>query len=488
MKDKIVRYLKSDDHYWWTVSLLPGLYAISYLYLNNYTLVNSWTQFIYLLLYMIVLPSFIVIGIHYLIKNKNARIKNTVSSSLLIIISSITLSLVIYLGWRWKALILVGIIGIIGSWLFGKHYKKGVLVLGFMTILGFLQLGFYFFADVFSKENWVKESPLIKTEFQKKPNIYLIQPDGYASKVALDNKHYNYDNTDFYKELIDQQFIINHNYRSNYSSTLTSNAVLFTGQHHFYENGNLKNELFNARQVIMGNNPVLEAFKNNGYHTTAILQHRYLLLNHPDVAYDRINISNSELSILPDYELDKDYLNDLKAAVETAPNDQPQFYFIEILEPGHITGLKAKNTTVTKERDKYVMDLNETNIKLFHMIDYITDKDPTGIIIMAADHGGFVGYNYTGESYEKSTDDIALKEAIFGALFAIKAPKDFQFYQSNIKSSISLFPTLLSYLAEKPIETTKFNNSSYQLIKNGTQRGIYRYYDEDGNPVTEKLP
>ncbi len=486
MKDKIIIYLNSNNHYWWTVGLLPGVYALSYLYSNNYTLVNSWTQFLYLSLYLILAPSLLVAIVNRLIKNSNDRIKEVFNSSAFIINTAITLSLVIYLGWRWKALILVGIVAVLMSWFIGKHYKKGVLLLVFMSILGIGQFAYYFFTDILQKENWVKESTLPQLEFKKKPNIYYIQPDGYAGKTALENVHYHYDNYDFYQELIPRGFHINHDYRSNYPSTLTSNAALFTGQHHFYENGDLKNELFNARQIIMGDNPVLRSFKNNGYETTAILQHRYLLLNHPEVAYDRINIEKNEMSILPNYWLDKDYLADLKKAIDTA-STKPQFYFIEILEPGHITGLPSNNTTAKNERDIYINKLNAASLKLYDMVDSINKNDPDSIIIIAADHGGFVGYNYATESYINTTNNVTLHQGIFNSLFAIKAPSGFEPYQENIKSSISLFPTLFSFLAEKPVVNDKIDNSSYQLIKNGTQSGIYRYYDDEGNSITEKL-
>ncbi|WP_397301399.1 hypothetical protein [Nonlabens ulvanivorans] len=486
MKDKIISYLNNNKHYWWTVGLLPGMYAITYLYTNNYTLVNSWTQLLYLVLSMIIAPSALMILMSFVLKNKSDRIKNVFYSSSLIILTAISLSLVIYLGWRWKALILVAIIAIIASWFLGKHYKKGVLILFLMCLLGILQLSFYLFTSIYTYENWIKESPFVNIEFQIKPNIYYIQPDGYANKPSLTNDNYHFDNSRFYSDMISKGFNFNHQYRSNYPSTLTSNATLFTGQHHFYDSENFNNELFNARQIIMGKNPVLETFKENGYRTTAILQHRYLLLNHPDIYYDRININENELSILPDYQLDKDYFNDLKLAISTADN-KPQFYFIEILEPGHITGLKAKNASAIKERNQYIDNLKSINTTLQDIVDYITSQDPEGIIIMAADHGGFVGYNYTGESYSYLTDDIALHQAIFGALLTIKAPAEFQSHQKKIKSSISLFPNLFNYLSQDSISQNKLDNGSYQLIKSGTQSGIYRYYDENGIPVTEKL-
>ncbi|GAK93616.1 hypothetical protein JCM19298_953 [Nonlabens ulvanivorans] len=252
MKDKILSYLKSNKHYWWTVGILPGLYAITYLYSNNYTLVNSWTQLSYLVLTMVIAPSTLIILIGFLLKGKSERIKNTFYSSSLIIITAISLSLVVYLGWRWKALLLVATVTILASWFLGKHYKKGVLILSMMCFLGVLQLIFYLFTSLFTYDNWVKESPLVTIEFQIKPNIYYIQPDGYANKLSLENDNYNFDNGIFYSNMTLKGFNFSHQYHSNYPSTLTSNATLFTGQHHLYGKEKFKNELFNARQIIMG--------------------------------------------------------------------------------------------------------------------------------------------------------------------------------------------------------------------------------------------
>ncbi|PQJ31005.1 hypothetical protein BST92_03235 [Nonlabens arenilitoris] len=486
MKDKILSYLNNNNHYWWTVGLLPGMYAMTYLYTNNYTLVNSWTQFSYLVLTMTIIPSTITILGNFLLRNKSQRIKTIFNSSVFIITAGITLSLVIYFRYRWKGIILLIVAAIVVSWLIGKHYKKGVLFLALMTLIGIAQFNYYYFTKIINKEQWITDNNIAETTFTKKPNIYLIQPDGYAGKIALLNEYYNYDNSLFYDQMSELGFKFNHNYRSNYPSTLSSNITLFSGQHHFYENGTMINEPIDAREIIMENNPVLKAFKSNGYFTTAILQHRYLLMNHPAIGYDRINISEDELAIIPNHELNKDYISELEKALSTE-NSQPQFYFIEILEPGHIPNEMGKDTSIKKERDKYIEKLKSTNEDLIQMTSMITNHDPNAIVVIAADHGGFVGFNYSTECFIEPSNKTYLHQAIFSALLTIKAPTEFQSYHNNIKSTISVFPTLFNYLAQDSVTKNKLDNSSYQLIKSGTQRGIYKYYDENGIPVTEKI-
>jgi hypothetical protein len=43
MKDRLLKYLRSDRHLWWTVTVIPES-TILYLYTNNFTLVNSWVS------------------------------------------------------------------------------------------------------------------------------------------------------------------------------------------------------------------------------------------------------------------------------------------------------------------------------------------------------------------------------------------------------------------------------------------------------------
>jgi hypothetical protein len=50
----------------------------------------------------------------------------------------------------------------------------------------------------------------------------------------------------------------------------------------------MNNELLHARDLILGDNPVLQTFKNNGYETNQMLEHSYLILNYPEVSYDTI--------------------------------------------------------------------------------------------------------------------------------------------------------------------------------------------------------
>ncbi|AZQ42743.1 alkaline phosphatase family protein [Nonlabens ponticola] len=486
MKDRLLQYLKSQRHLWWTITVIPGVYSILYLYTNNFTLVNSWHQVMMCVLAFVLLPVIEILILDAAFKKWLPAHRDKLYWSYLIINFSILLSLTIYLGWRWKALILIAVIAIALSFFIAQHYKKLVLLIAFMTVVAFYQFGHFYIERVVSREDWVTTQEFESYKFTKKPNVYLIQPDGFIGKQAATGPIYDLDLSAFYNELEQRGFNINHDYHSSYHSTLTSNSALFTGQHHYFEQGNMNNELYGAREIIVEENPVLKTFKSNGYQTNLILQHSYLLLNFPDTAYDYINVDEDELSApIPDYFLDKDYAADFKDAVNNA-NALPQFYFVEILQPGHIT-TTPNGSEPQEQTDIYKSQLLNVVPVIIDMIDFIKQKDPNSIIIIAADHGGFAGLNSTGDAYAEPTDNVAIKQSIFSALFAVNAPTDFQSYQSSIKSSVAVFPNLISYLADKKIAKDSLDQSSYIFINKGADRGIFKYFDSNGNPVTQKV-
>jgi hypothetical protein len=438
------------------------------------------------ILMFIALPVAEILILDFLFKRWLPKHRARLYWSYLFINFSIILSWSIYLGWRWKALILVAIISIVSALFLGKHYKKFVVLLGFMTCFAVFYFGYFYVERVASWKDWTTTQNFESLVFKKKPNIYLIQPDGFVAKKTAQNSNYRWENDSFYHQLESKGLEISHDYRSNYPSTLTSNTALFTGQHHYFDRGNMEGELFHARNIIMGKNATLNTLKSNGYTLNAILEHSYLLLNHPETVYDHLNVKDEDLHIMPDYQLYKDVKKDLYQLMEQAGHE-PQFYFVEILQPGHISASPSSEDPIEKGRTDYLKSLETVTTILLDMVNHINKIDPDGIIFIAADHGGFVGFESTASAYLATTANLELKQSLFNALLAIKAPLDFKPYQENIKSSVSVFPNLFSYLAGQPVPQDSLDNSSYIFIKKGDARGVYKYYNTDGKPVTEKL-
>ena len=488
MKAKILEYLKNDHHYWWTVGVLPGIYSLLYLYQNNFSLVNSWEQFIAFLIYFIIAPSIAIIILDILFKKEFNHYRKHLYYCFLIVNLAIILSLFIFMGWRWKALILVAVVTIVSSIYLSKFYKVGVLLLSLMIIPAVLQFSNFYYQSIYSLEEWSQPQDFEQLKFKKKPNVYFIQPDGYVGKSTMTGSLYNYNNDQFYDTLEVLDFNFNHNYRSNYPSTLSSNSSLFNAQHHFFQEGKVKNELYNARDKIIGTNPVLRTFKNNGYETNAILQSNYLLNNRPEIFYDYLNIDMEEVPFLPAFNNDIDYYSDFKKRWENIDSAAPQFFFIEILSPSHITNTKSTSAGIMGETEIYLKKIPYINREIKKLIDLIIKNDPNGIIIIAADHGGFAGFEFTESAYHKTTEDLQLKKSIFNSLLTIKAPEQFNSYRKRITTSINLFPELFSYLSDQPEPYTIRDASSYIFINGTKNPGIYQYFNQNGENVTIKKP
>ncbi len=485
MKQKLLDYLKSDRHYWWTVSVLPGLYLMLYTYRHNFFQVNSVKQLGGLALLFIAIPSIILFVLDYLFE-KNDWDRKKLYFLVFAIISSIAISYIRYRGFHLKALIALGVATIIGVFFLSRFYKTFTLLLAAMFLIGLVSWTPYFL-EVFDYEaEWIQDHKWKQQTFKKKPNVYIIQPDGYPGKNTLSQSYYSFDNKAFYDDLEDKGFVFNHDYRSNYSSTLSSNAALFTASHHYHDYNLAHNELPFAREIILRSNPVLEALENNGYKTSLISSSNYLALNHSETAYDQDNIESEHLSYFPKFRSDLEYIGAIRKQLNNIDHTQPKFTFIEILSPSHIAHLKKQTLGKVEERKEYLNNLEEVNPKLKQLITMIKEQDNDAIIILVADHGGYVGLEYTGQVYESVIEDSVLRKSMFSALFAIHAPADFESYRMQIKSSVSLFPNLIAYLSDDA-PATDADDASYIFIKEKGKRQVYRYFDGDGNPVTEKV-
>lgn len=167
-----------------------------------------------------------------------------------------------------------------------------------MSIYPSLKLSSMVFKNIFIENDWKKQpDDILDTKFKTKPNIYFIQPDGYANSKNLKNEIYNFNNSVFDEFLIENNFKVYEEFKSNYNSTLSSNSSCFNMKHHFY---NDRNKFNYSRDNIIGKNPVLEIFKSNQYKTFFITEKTYLLMNKPKIYYDYVNFSLEEIPFFKD--------------------------------------------------------------------------------------------------------------------------------------------------------------------------------------------
>ncbi|WP_432410152.1 sulfatase-like hydrolase/transferase [Rasiella sp. SM2506] len=320
--------------------------------------------------------------------------------------------------------------------------------------------------------------------FKKRPNVYYIQPDGYVNISEMDKGAYQIDNSDYWNFLRENGFKIYPNIRSNYSSTLVSNSATFTMKHHYYNNGFNFSEIANARKVIISDNPVLNAFKKNGYKTHFLAEGSYLLTNFPEMGYDVSNFDYNDIELITDgFQKEEDILVPIEKYLNL-DTDKSKFFFIEIFKPGHVQSLKTVSKGAQKEAEIYKQNLAISNERLKKIITMIQEKDPNGLILIMADHGGYVGYEYMLEVRNKTLDRDRVYSA-FSTQLSIKWPYgEVPEIDENFKSGINTFRILFSYLSENNAYLDHLQeDATYTIIKDGAPQGIYKCIDGDGKVV-----
>lgn len=447
IKEKFNDFLNNSKDYPVLAGFSVGFYAFVFYFSNNFDLVNSWQQTLVFLLNFIVFPTVIVFGIFKTIQK--SRFSSFATQSIFIMMLVL---LPIYLFGFSNLLASYKKIGLLVILLLCliifkiKNYKYFIVLVYLMAVLPIVKLGKIIYLNYTNSTEWqLQPDAILKTKFKKKPNVYYIQPDGYANETNLKGSLYRFDNSEFDGWLKNQKFTLYDDYKSNYSSTLYSNSSCFYMKHHF------SNEFSNfnyARDYIVGKNPVLEVFKNNNYKTFFITEIPYLLMNRPNVYFDYCNYKLGELPYFKDglscfKEITNEIENQIKLNKVTS-----NFFFIEKFNPGHINPSKVKGSSIEKERQEYLKSLQIANAWLKKTITIIEKNDPNAIIIIGADHAGYVGFEYTSQAQNKITDRKLLN-SIFGAKLAIKwNGSQHSDYDAKLKTSVNLFRIVFSYLSE----------------------------------------
>ena len=285
-------------------------------------------------------------------------------------------------------------------------------------------------------------------QFKKEPNVYYIQPDGYVNTEELGQGYYNIGKKDFSAFLDENNFIDYLGFRSNYDATLATNSAIFTMKHHYYYGNSRANDVAHARSTILSDNIVLNTFKKNNYKTHFLTEYPYLMFNRPKMGYDYSNFNKNEIPFIGNcLEIYKDVLPSLNAYLDQ-DSSEPKFFFIEIFNPKHISnGLKGENK-ITRYREEYKTNLKQANSTFQEIINAITQKDSNLLIVIMADHGGYLGFKNLQEG------NIITKErnklySMFSSKLAIRWPNsDYTTYDDKLRTTVNLFRVLFSYLSQ----------------------------------------
>jgi hypothetical protein len=493
------KYLKQQIQFFYTnkksypiLTLVAAtLYALLYYYDKNYALINSGSQFLFLISLYVLLPIALFFTLNFLFQKVKGF--NPYRKYLLPIfnIGFFLLSIVVSIySFDLLKLLIAIVLGLIFGILFVNHIKKIVILQVLLICMVVPKLIPDVYREVTYSKQWMEQPDAIEEAvFKKRPNIYLIQPDGYASFSALKDSIHNFNNSAFEGFLKQKGFKTYDDFRSNYFSTLTSNSSLFAMKHHYYGNTTLGiNPRHNRRNEIVESNPVLRTLKHNNYKTFLMLQVPYLLANRPSIDFDYCNISLDEISYIDrGFSGETNLMEETKAAIKNN-RATSNFFFIESMLPSHITTHYNSQSSIENERKLYLDKIELANAWLSELISFIEKEDPNSLVIVAADHGGFVGLNSSLES-EKRTENPLVINSIFSSLLAVKWPNnDAVAFDSNLKTSVNLFRVLFAYLSENEAYLQHLQeNKSYIIIRNEAPTGVYEYIDQKGQPTFYKI-
>jgi len=487
LKQYIEKFVASTKEYPIVFALAAGLYSFIYVYHSNFMLVNSGFQFLIILCSYIILPVLVFTVSWELIKR--LKFLNKFQHYLLPGLNAMFFGFFfvgrIYSFQQRKIILVAVIICALLAIVLRKQYKKIIVLQFIMAFVALITLLPTLYSAMFDSDEWRKfPEEVVATKFKQFPNIYVIQPDGYANFSQLAKDPYNFENTAFESFLKNIGFKLYNNYRSNYTSTVLSNSSMFAMKHHYKGE-----QLFGAREVIMGDNPVIQTLKNNHYETFLFMENPYLLLNRPEVKYDFCNYTMDEVPWfgVGAFGNRKKMIQPLAETIKKQQGKR-SFYFIEKILPGHISTFKNASKGVEVERENYLTQVEAANKWLKEITSVIIENDPYSLIIIAADHGGYVGFNYTKELFQKQTDEKLVFSA-FSAALAIKWPNNNVLnYDAQLKTPVNLFRTLFAYLSnDESLLKNSQEDTSHAIITNGILGDVYEYIDSNGNVVFEKV-
>ena len=487
LKKHIIDFIDNKKDAPFFAGLVLGLTPLLFYYSNNYWQVNSWQHVVFFFLTVVGFFCILFLMVYYVFnkfdKLRPYRKHALFWLTLIIVCLFLTHTFVITLKRKIALLVLLVILGYIMPFEPRKHYKKLLVLLSVFSVMSLGKVMVLLYEDL-KPDTWMTfEDDIQEVRFTRFPNVYLIQPDGYVSESTLKKDPYGFE-SDFYNWLEDNGFKVYDNFRSNYPASLTSNASLFAMRHHNFGDMFFPGvEIANAREVITSKNTVSDIFRNNGYETYFIAQDEYFQQNRKQKSFNHFNIQKDDFPFFTrgDSEI-RNVFEDLKYAM-TLQNKKPKFFFLEKLLPHHV-GFYGTEESILKERKKYFDNIIKVNQWLKKTIDYISHKDQNSIIIVLADHGGWVGLRSFNDLF--SNTDPKLIKSIYSSIAAIKwngylKPK----YDKDLKTSVNLFRVLFSVLSEdtKYLEYLE-NDSSYNLRLNAIGvKKVIKLIDENGEII-----
>lgn len=467
-----------------------GLYPLFFYYSNNYALINSWNHLGFFIVFFLVSPVVFFLICHFVFRIKGLRsVREKVFTFFNITAFLNFIALCLYADIKWGLVFGAVALGVLAALFLSKFLKKIVLLQLVLAVVNLFWLVPTIFEQLNYNDSWTQQPDDIESVvFKKTPNVYYIQPDGYLNFSEQYKGYYNLEPNPLQSYLEENEFTHYPNIRSNYTSTVISNAATFMMKHHYYNYGFNFTEITNGRQIVMGENPVIDIFKKNGYKTHFVSETPYLMANKPKIGYDRSNFNKRNINyITKGFDRKQNVLDSLQRYLKEDPNKK-KFFFIQIFKPGHVPSMPDESKGAVANKKRWLQNLEISNKQQKEIIDTILVYDPNALIMIMADHGGYLGWDHMMEIRSKSQERDKLYSA-FSTNLAIHWPgHEPPNFDHNFKSGVNVFRILFSYLGENTqyLENLQ-DDGSFTIIKNGAPKGVYKVIDGKGDVTFERF-
>lgn len=478
----MIDFLNRKNGVFW-VALICGIYPMLFYVSNNFYAVNSWQHIGYFLLFFVgsSLICFALVELIFSVKKDWRTYRPHALFVSVVMVTATLMSYAIKLRLMKKILAVIFVVSLLLSIKLHDKFRKVALLIAIMAVLPFLNT----MLKVYEQNKpmpWVEVAADIKDiQFKSTPNIYVIQPDGYVNQTMLSGPLYQHQ-TDFFSFLDSKNFTLYDHFRSNYPASIPSNASMFSMQHHYYGDTFFSDlEMPMGREVVSGQNTTNYVLQKNGYKTYFLAQDEYFQQNLKKGSFDYYNISRDEIPLFTIGDARVKVLQDDLEEVLADDVAQPKFVFIEKLLPHHIHFVEQEDQ-IEAERKEYVEKIEEVNVWLKQTINMIEAKDSNALIVILADHGGWVGLKSYPDMFTNKEEENL--HSIFSTIAAVKWNGHLEEgFDADLRSSVNLFRVIFASLAKEASYLQQMeDNSSYNLhLESWYRKSVYQVIDDKGN-------
>jgi len=478
----MIEFFNKKKGLFW-IAFICGFYPMVFYCSNNFYALNSWEHIGYFALFFIGLSLvyFFSLEVFFKVFKQFQKYRTHAIFISVVMVTACLMSWAIRFRMQKKLLLAILVVTALLSLKLHDRFRKIAILIGVMALLPVLTICLKLYQNAKSVP-WTELAADIKDiELVEKPGVYLIQPDGYVNHTMMNGPLYGHE-TAFYDWLRSKEFTLYDDFRSNYPASISSNSSLFTMQHHYFGEV-IFSELSipMGRDMVSGQNTTNYVFQQNGYETYFLAQDEYFQQNMHFGEFSHYNITKDDI---PYFSTGDEHVrvlqDDLRNVLENN-SAAPKFVFIEKLLPHHIK-FRSQGNQVEVERLKYIDKIEDVNVWLKETIDMIETADPNAIIVILADHGGWVGMTSYPDMF--TTEDEDKIRSIFSAIAAVKWNGFLQEgYDAELRSSINLFRVLFANLTKDPSYLQQMeDNSSYNLHRESSFRNsVYKVLDDQGN-------